>query len=57
MVLSNNSNDEALPGLSIRKEGERGGEGSYISNGKSYMDKRHIFYFMKRVFRYKVLKR
>ena len=57
MVLSNNSSDEALPGLSIRKEGGRGGEGSYISNGKSYMDKRHIVYFMKRVFRYKVLKR
>ena len=26
MVLSNNSSDEALPGLSIRKEGGRGWE-------------------------------
>lgn len=57
MVLSNNSSGEALPGLSITKEGGGGREGFCISNGKSFMDKRHISYFMKRVFQYKVLKR
>ena len=50
MVLSNDTSGEALVGLSIRKEGGRGGEGSYIGNGQSYINKRHIFYFMKHVF-------
>ena len=33
-----------------------GGERSYITKGKSYMDNGH-FYFMKRVLRYNMLKR